>query len=98
MTRQIRFERRSLRDLEEAVDWSEAKQIGFGRRVENAILNFIESIAASPEIHPIYADNVRQAYMRKLRYLLFYIHDKESVTILAIRHGSRSLEDLSDRF
>jgi len=79
-------------ELDAAVLWSrDHRTTGVAEMFLADIADAILQIAELPDAWPISRldSRVRVRYLRRLRYGLFYVVDREAITIVAIAHTSR---------
>jgi plasmid stabilization system protein ParE len=90
--REIRYLDAARAELDAAVVWCrDHRTAGVAEMVLTDISDAILQIAELPDAWPVSRidSRVRVRYLHRLRYGLFYVVDRESVTIVAIAHTSR---------
>jgi len=98
MTLPIVFRRIAQIELDEAVSWYENKQGGVGREMRKEIEKHLEQIAKQPQRFRRMRGDVRRAVMRRFPYSIYFLHEIDSIVVLAIFHARRAPQILEDRF
>ena len=60
-----------------------------GRDFARSIRRCLDRIAEFPESHPIVHRGVRKAIARRFPYLILYLPDGETITVIACMHAHR---------
>lgn len=76
-------------DLLEAQRWYEAKQTGLGCEFRRTIDALLQRLGESPQIYPTVYRSVRRVVVRRFPYLVYFLLDRDTVTVLACLHGKR---------
>ena len=90
--REIRYLDAARAELDATVVWyRDHRTAGGAEMFLTDISDAILQIAELPDAWPVSRidSRVRVRYLRRLRYGLFYVVDREAVTIVAIAHTSR---------
>ncbi len=81
------------REWNEAVDWYEAQEPGVGRRFDDALKTFLQSLSHAPERFPLLTPLARKAQMpRPWPYAVYFTINRvhREVKDLAVWHGARN--------
>ena len=86
------FLARSLRELFEAWEWYEDRQVGLGDRFRNHVYKKIRNIETYPERYPNKKGNFRETRLKSLPYLIIYRINKrqKKIVLVSIFHTSRN--------
>jgi plasmid stabilization system protein ParE len=77
-------------DIAEAAIWYERRRSGLGAEFVRSIDDCLALISKQPDIFPVVYRQARMALPRKFPYLVIYRVSSESITIVAVIHGSRN--------
>jgi plasmid stabilization system protein ParE len=91
------FRRIAQIELDEAVSWYENKRVGVGKKLRIEIEKRLEQIA-KPQRFKRIRGHVRRAVSRPFPYSIYFLHEIDSIVVLAIFHARRAPEILEDRF
>jgi len=92
------FRRIAQIELDEAVSWYERKRVGVSREMRIEIERHLEQIAKQPQRFGRIRGNVRRAVLRRFPYSIYFVHEVDSIVVLAIFHARRTPHNLEDRF
>jgi len=70
-------------DIQEGIDWYKSRQLGLGKRFHVEVKNSISCIKKSP-FYAIKYNQVRCLQPHKFPYLIHYIIDEDSQTIIIL--------------
>ena len=89
------FLSRSLKELFEAWEWYEDRQVGLGDRFRNDVYKKITDIETRPESYPNKKGNFREARLKIFPYLIIYRINKrqKKIVLVSIFHMSRNPSD-----
>ena len=76
-------------DLLEAFHWYEEQNRGLGSEFFQSVEVCISNIQSNPEAYPIIYKTIRRALLRRFPFGIFYVVDKEVITIIACFHFRR---------
>jgi plasmid stabilization system protein ParE len=76
-------------DIREAARWYEDREPGLGLRFLREIRTFLQHINESPLRFPIIEDNVRRALLHKFPYSIYFVSDRDVVSVIAVLHQHR---------
>jgi len=89
MSRKVVFRKVAQTEVDEAIEWFEAQQIGLGERFLEAVLASIEAIEQNPlQYQRVYSDR-RRAVVARFHFNLMYFVSEDEVVIVACLHGRR---------
>jgi plasmid stabilization system protein ParE len=77
------------REFDEAADWYRAHRAGLGAEFIDAVEQVFENLGNNPELYAVVHEEIRQAFVRRFPYALYYRIEGRRVIILAISHTSR---------
>ena len=92
------FRRIAQIELDNAVSWYENKRVGVGRGMRIEIEKHLEQIAKQPQRFRRIRGDVRRAVLRRFPYSIYFLHEIDSIIVLAIFHARRAPQILEDRF
>lgn len=75
---------RAKRQLIDGIEWYESKQAGLGLQFLNHIENYFKIILENPTIYEIKSKPFREAFVKKIPYLIIYTIRKEEIIISAV--------------
>ena len=76
-------------EYEAALAWYLARSARAADGFEEAFERALESIAANPQLHPLYDDRHRFCLLRRYPYSLIYRVDGDQVRVVAVAHSRR---------
>jgi len=79
-------------DLLEAYEWYEAHQARLGSDFISAIDGLFARIAGNPRLYPEVYRHVRRAVVRRFPYLVYFVVEDETVSIVGCFHSKRRPE------
>lgn len=100
MAQVIVWSNEALDDIDSIAEFISRDSIHHAQRVVGEIINIVETIQTQPEMGRIVSE-LNQSQIREhfiYSYRIIYQIDKDKLHILAVIHGKRLLENLSDRF
>jgi plasmid stabilization system protein ParE len=77
------------RELERAVHWYNEQRPGLGRELLACVETAFDRIRRSPELHAVVYRGVRLTLVRRFPYVVCYLFNGETVTVVAVFHGHR---------
>jgi plasmid stabilization system protein ParE len=77
------------KDIEEAYDWYQERELGLGEEFLRCIDASIQTIARNPEIYVFAHEKYRRALVRRFPYAIFYEYFEETITVYAVFHCSQ---------
>jgi plasmid stabilization system protein ParE len=88
----IKIEPEDLVDIQEITEWYNEKQVGLGKRFQNAAIMQINSLAKDPQIYVIRYKEIRCVAIKKFPYMVhFYINNvNNTVEVLAVISTGRN--------
>ena len=84
-------------DLLEAFEWYEAEHVGLGDDFVSVIDNLFARIARSPRLYPQVHRHVRRAVVRRFPYLIYFVVEGETVSVVGCFHSRRRPELAKER-
>lgn len=76
-------------DLAEAYRWDENQRSGLGDEFIARVDAALDRVCEAPEVHAAVYKNVRQALVRRFPYVVCYVFEEPSVSVVAVFHGHR---------
>ena len=98
MSRIVVFDLEADLELFQIAEWYERASPGLGSKVLAAVNALVARAADLPESFPIYRNGVREAYLRKYRYRIFFEAGTVHLRVRAVYHASRDERKLKSRF
>ena len=86
------YHREARKELREAVLWYEDQRTGLGSTFWTAVRETVARIAENPRRFPLVHGDMRQAFVPRFPYLIFFVSKKDRIEIFAIFHTSRAPE------
>lgn len=82
---------RAIRDIQEAIDYYDGRQVGLGKRFEVALNKYLITLEKNPFFRIRY-DNVHCLPMKKFPYMVHFTVDENQqlVTVRAVFHTAQS--------
>jgi plasmid stabilization system protein ParE len=77
------------KDIKEAYDWYQERELGLGEEFLRCIDASIQTIARNPEIYVFAHEKYRRALVRRFPYAIFYEYFEETITVYAVFHCSQ---------
>ena len=76
-------------EFDEAFDWYEQQQAGFGLNFLDCVADVLARIESMPESYEMIFEDVRRAVVRRFPYSIFYRIETDQIVVLAVFHGKR---------
>ena len=76
-------------DIREAARWYEDREPGLGRRFLREVRASLERIADNRLTFPIIEQDVRRALLHKFPYSIYFVSDRDAVSVIALLHQHR---------
>lgn len=89
MKRKLILRQEAERDLTEAHAWYEDKVPGLGSDFLVVVERTLESIQDNPDQFPLIYRNVHRALLSRFPYGVFFVSEKQTVSVLAVMHSAR---------
>ena len=97
MTAEIRFRPEAEAEVLEAHAWYRERGLGLGQEFLRSLDASLDLIRRLPESHPVVHRRVRRALLRQFPYGIFYVHEGNTITVLACFHASRDPRGWKER-
>jgi plasmid stabilization system protein ParE len=78
------------RDMTEAYDWYEERQIGLGLRFLRSVNECFDTICRIPKASKCVHEQYRRRMVRRFPYAVFYEYDEDVVRVYAVFHCSQN--------
>jgi plasmid stabilization system protein ParE len=81
---------RAQREIREAVDWYEEKQLGLGKKFQEKVIGKIRTVSNAPLHYPL-KGRIREAIVNDYPFLLLYRIDESNrrIVIMSVFHMSK---------
>lgn len=89
MLSRVRLKLSSVEDLAEGYAWYEQRRTGLGDEFLAAVRQCLVSIERHTRANAIAWKNVRQAFVRRFPYSIFYESSDEEIVVRAIFHNTQ---------
>jgi plasmid stabilization system protein ParE len=86
---QVKFHNEAEAELTEAALFYEDKVVGLGKSLVADIQNAVTFIRFHPDTPPHLGQLLRKFVVKRFPYSIIYLHDEQSIFILAIAHDKR---------
>lgn len=97
MSRFVTLRPEAVADAQAAYDWYEAAQPGLGDEFLTALDEAMGRACEHPAAYRVMLLDVRRVLLRRFPYAAYFFTDDERVVVLAVFHGARDVERLTDR-
>lgn len=84
-------------DIQDAFLWYEEQSQGLGSEFVRAVDSCLSKIGRNPLSYPIIRKQARRALIRRFPYGLFYVFDREVISVIACFHSKRDPKQWLDR-
>lgn len=84
-------------DIQNATEWYEEQQKGLGKRFMISVKDCVKLIAKKPLAFAVIFLQIRKANTQKFPYSLYYIVEKNVISIFAVIHNSRDAKTWKTR-
>ncbi len=84
----IRLEAES--DIKDAYEWYEAQRKGLGENFLLCVEEGLSRASRNPAIHSVVYKEVRRVLIHRFPFGVFFIENKESISVLAVFHARRN--------
>ncbi len=89
MVREFVIEPEAESDLEYAVHWYDDQRSGLGREFLECVESTFDRIRRNPDLHAITYRSARLALVPRFPFVIAYILDGDTVSVIAVFHGHR---------
>ena len=89
MSRPVVLRGLAERDVQDARDWYESKQVGLGVKFTRRLSDTVAVIGKMPELFGVIGPGVRAATIRRFPHIIYYSVYPDRVEVLAVLHGSQ---------
>lgn len=83
------FRRIARIEFDEAADWYERRQAGLGPRFVVAVQRVLDRIAEQPDFYPVVHGEVRESFVQRFPFCIYYREEAAQILVLAVFHTSR---------
>jgi plasmid stabilization system protein ParE len=92
MTTRLLYRPEARLDIEEATGWYEDQRPGLGRRLADELIPLLDRIRKTPLQFPLAGNGVRRGLLNRFPYAVYFLHEHDAVTVLAVLHQRRDPE------
>lgn len=97
MAYELVIEPEAERDLEYAVRWYDDQRSGLGRQFLECVESAFDRVRRNPDLHAIAYRSARLALVHRFPFVIAYILDGNTVSVIAVFHGHRDPETWQSR-
>lgn len=91
MSKKLILTPQAEQDFIDAYDWYENQDPGLGKEFARCIDVKIASLFRDPEQHQvIYGDKVRRALINRFPFSIYFVEQKDAISVFAILHQHRN--------
>lgn len=96
MSYKVLFTKPADKDLQDAIEWYEAKRVLLGWEFRDAVSNTIDKIMNDLIDYQIYYGNIRKIGLGRFPYTIYYIKDVTTrrIVVIAVFHQRRNVQDI----
>ena len=76
-------------DLSEAYNWYEAQRFGLGEEFLLRVESAFESLRHDPHMYTCIYKEMRRKLIRRFPFSIFYLVNKNTISVLAVMHAKR---------
>lgn len=84
-------------DIQDAFEWYEFQSPGLGSEFVRAVDTCFSGIGRNPLAYQIIHKQARRALIRRFPYIILYVFDQDTVSVLACFHAKRDPKQWLDR-
>jgi len=88
--KKIIFRPQALNDMEESLNWYEARLEGLGQRFIKSVDSNLSSIQSNPLKYPKKYRNIRIALVEGFPFVIHFLNEHDCLIIISIYHTSRN--------
>lgn len=85
------------REFYDAIAWYDDRDPGRGERFADAVAATLRQVVIQPDFFACVDGDVREAPVSRYPYRVFFVHDSETVFVIAILHAARNPSRLRRR-
>jgi plasmid stabilization system protein ParE len=86
------------KDFDDAYDWYESQDSGLGREFARCVDVKITSLHRAPQQHQVvYKSKIRRALINRFPFSIYFIEQKDVISVFAILHQHRNPEAWKSR-
>ena len=97
LEKNYKLELSAKQDIKESIFYYEERKEGLGGEFFDEVNLKIKEIIEKPEKYSIYYKNTRKASLQKFPFIIVYIIEELSISILGVWHKSRGPNQLEKR-
>jgi len=87
----------AIEDFNESVEYYLTISDGLKERFIKELDIAFEKIKKNPKLYPLFTDLVRKKLLSTFPYIIYYIYENNTISIIAIFHTSRNPQKLKSR-
>lgn len=86
------------KDVDDAYDWYESQDPGLGKEFARCVDVKITSLHRTPQQHQVvYKSKIRRALVNRFPFSIYYVEQKDVISVFAILHQHRNQEAWKSR-
>lgn len=86
------------KDLDDAYDWYEGQDSGLGKEFARCVDVKITSLLRAPQQHQVvYKSKIRRALVNRFPFSIYFVDQKDVISVFAILHQHRNPEAWKSR-
>ena len=89
MSKNIIFRAISDAEFIESAAWYEDQRQGLGAEFIERVENVLDNIAENPQLYPVVFRDIREAFVSKFPYCVYYRVKADRIVVTAVFHTSR---------
>lgn len=98
MSRTLILTPQAEKDLDNAFDWYESQDSGLGKEFARCVDVKINSIIRAPRQHQVvYKSIIRRALVNRFPFSIYFVEQKDVISVFAILHQHRNPESWRSR-
>ena len=91
MSRTLILTPQAEKDLDNAFDWYESQDSGLGKEFARCVDVKISSILRAPHQHQVvYKSTIRRALVNRFPFSIYFVEQKDVISVFAILHQHRN--------
>ncbi|AUS99843.1 addiction module toxin RelE [Nostoc sp. CENA543] len=84
-------------DIQDVFEWYESQNLGLGSEFVRAVDVCLSGIGRNPLAYQVIYKQVRRALIRRFPYIILYVFDQDTVSVIACFHAKRDPKQWLER-
>lgn len=97
MRKRVEFRAAARIEFREAISWYNEQRMGLGWEFEEEIYKTLDRVCDSPETYSVAIRDTRRVLVHRFPYVIYYRVESERIVVIAVYHGHRDQDAVTER-